>query len=205
MFKVAALCSSRSPPPTTTMPSSSAPIRGSRGMRPSSAAAAGAAGYRRQTAAAAGAGAGGLPGGMKRHFEEGFHQIQHLVDPAIAARRHCFVVPNQLPLLPVRGAYHSVGAGRHALRQPYCARRTAGHGQHRQQQQDNQRVLSVTKLTQNPAATTYVATLERPFLSETRAYYAARSAEWLAERDMTFARYVQVCQCRTFVVSFALG
>ena len=36
---------------------------------------------------------------------EGFHQVQYLVDPTAASRQHCFVVPNQLPLLPVRGLY----------------------------------------------------------------------------------------------------
>lgn len=111
--------------------------------------------------------------------EVGFHQIEYLVDPGVALRRHRFVVPDQLPVLRIRGV--------HTLKAPL-----GSPAMTEVQRRIDRPVLKIARLTGDPRRTSYSSMIEQHFLQETRAYFVAKTAEWLGTEHMPFDRFAQV-------------
>eukprot|EP00750_Incisomonas_marina_P031018 INCI7695.1.p1 GENE.INCI7695.1~~INCI7695.1.p1 ORF type:complete len:977 (-),score=125.50 INCI7695.1:3595-6525(-) len=109
----------------------------------------------------------------------GFHQVEYLVDPGVALRRHRFVVPDQLPVLRLRGV--------HTLKAPLSSPTMT-----EVQRKIDRPVLKIARLTSDPHRTSYSSMIEQHFLHETRAYFVAKTAEWLGNENMPFDRFAQV-------------
>jgi len=122
----------------------------------------------------------GSEGSDRTTVPSGFHQIQYLVDPDCVAARYQYVVPNQIRLLPVRGMYGIASGGLNSKAQPQVSKH-----------EPKQRTFDAAAVTTGPKST-YVTSLERPFLMESRTFFSLQSPAWLSSPENSLAVYIKV-------------